>query len=264
MIAAMNPDTATSIGDQVKHWRKSRRFSQLELALAAEMSTRHLSFIETGRAAPSRDMVLRLGQQLDVPLRARNQMLLAAGFAPVYAERKPDDPDLQATMAAVQKLLDAHAPYPALAIDRHWNLVAANKALAPLLAGVAQHLMASPVNVLRLALHPDGVAPRILNLGEWRQHLLERLTRQIAATGDATLTSLKQELETYPAPKAPLPGTTGIAVPLQLQSALGSLSFLSTTLVFGAPRDVTLAELAIEMFLPVDQATADALRAMLS
>lgn len=262
MIAAMHEDAATTIGDQVKQWRKARRFSQLELALAAEMSTRHLSFIETGRAAPSRDMVLRLASHLDLPLRARNRMLLAAGFAPLYPERTLDHPGLRMVRETLDRLLAAHEPYPALAVDRHWNLLAANRALQPLLDGVAAHLLDPPVNVLRLALHPAGVAPRILNLVAWRAHLLERLKHQIEATGDAALADLHRELAAYPAPRAEADATTDIAVRLRLQSPAGTLEFLSTTMVFGAPRDVTLAEIAIETFLPADPATADALRAM--
>lgn len=261
MIAAMEQHALDPIGDQVKHWRKARRFSQLDLALATEMSTRHLSFIETGRAVPSRDMVLRLASQLDLPLRARNQMLLAAGFAPLYPERALDDPGLQAVRDVLDRLLAAHEPYPALAVDRHWTLIAANRALAPLLAGVADRLLQPPVNVLRLALHPDGVAPRILNLGEWRAHLLERLSHQIEATGDATLAELQRELAAYPAPRADPGHTAEIAVRLRLQGEAGPLEFWSTTMVFGAPRDVTLSEIAVETFLPADAATAEALRA---
>lgn len=269
MIAFMNkPHIApapSKAGDQLRHWRQLRRLSQLDLALDADISTRHLSFLETGRASPSRDMLLRLSERLEIPLRDRNLLLLAAGFAPLYPERGLDDPALAPVRTAIESLLKAHEPYPALAIDRHWQLVAANTMLAPLIAGAAPHLLATPVNVLRLSLHPDGVAPRIVNLGEWRHHLLDRLKRQIATTGDAVLQDLLAELLGYPGPAndaVPTGGDAAIAVPLRLQTGLGVLSFLSTTMVFGTPVDVTLSELAIETFLPADAATADMLRSI--
>lgn len=253
------------IGDHVKLWRRQRRLSQLDLAVAAEISTRHLSFIETGRAAPSREMVLRLADYLEIPLRVRNQMLLAAGFAPFYPERRLDDPALHAVRAAVERLLSAHEPYPALAVDRHWQLVAANRAIRPLLAGVAPELLRPPVNVLRLALHPGGLAPRILNLGEWRHHLLMRLSQQIAATNDPVLIDLQAELRTYQAPAEDIAPETEMlapAVKLRLSTDAGVLEFLSATMLFGAPHDVTLSELAIETFLPADDATVKALRGL--
>jgi transcriptional regulator with XRE-family HTH domain len=244
-------------GDHLRHWRQQRRLSQLDLALEAEISTRHLSFIETGRAAPSRDMLLRLAERLEIPLRERNHLLLAAGFAPLYPERGLDEPAMAPARAAIEALLKAHAPFPALAIDRHWQILLTNDTVGPLLAGVAPHLLAGPVNALRLSLHPDGMAPRILNLAEWRHHLLERLRHQIAETGDAALGALLVELMAYPAPDAAPPASDGaIAVPLRLRTDMGDLSFLSTTMVFGTPRDITLSELAIETFLPADAATA--------
>lgn len=257
------PRETRKIGDHVKLWRRQRRLSQLDLAVAAEISTRHLSFIETGRAAPSREMVLRLADYLEIPLRVRNQMLLAAGFAPFYPERKLDDPALHAVRLAVERLLSAHEPYPALAIDRHWQLIAANRAIGPLLADVAPDLLQPPVNVLRLALHPSGLAPRILNLGEWRHHLLTRLSHQIAATNDPVLIDLQTELRAYPAPAhdmAPEAEMLAPAVKLHLATDAGVLEFLSATMLFGAPNDVTLSELAIETFLPADDATAETLR----
>ncbi|TDQ86489.1 Xre family transcriptional regulator [Dongia mobilis] len=269
MIAPRKQDlsriAAPSIGDLVKHWRGLRRLSQLDLALSAGMSTRHLSFIETGRAAPSREMVMRLAAQLELPLRARNRLLLAAGFAPAYAERSIDDPDLAGIRAAIERLLAAQAPYPALAIDRHWNLLAANSSLTPLLAGAAPELTTPPVNVLRLALHPAGIAPRILNFAEWREHLMARLQRQIAASGDPVLGELAAELAAYPAAANSDVGSADeadIAVSLRLQGPTGPLAFLSTTMVFGAPHDVLLSELAIEIFLPADDATVAALQAL--
>jgi transcriptional regulator with XRE-family HTH domain len=256
--------TTVSIGDLLREWRQRRHLSQLALACEAEISPRHLSFVETGRAQPSREMVLRLAERLDVPLRDRNALLMAAGFAPVYRDRPLDDPALAAARSAIDIVLAGHEPYPALAIDRHWHLVASNRALMPLLTGVARHLLAPPVNVLRLSLHPEGVLPRIVNAGEWRAHILERLRRQVGSTGDATLRSLLDELRRYPAPaedartSAFEPG--GVLVPLTIRTAAGDLSFVSTTTVFGTPMDVTLSELAIESFFPADPATADRLR----
>jgi transcriptional regulator with XRE-family HTH domain len=256
------PTQALPVGEQVRHWRQRRRLSQLDLACEAEISTRHLSFIETGRAAPSREMILHLAESLDVPLRQRNALLLAAGFAPVFQERSLDDPALRPAREAIEALLNAHEPYPALAIDRHWNLIAANRALAPMTAGVAPELLQSPVNVLRLALHPKGVAPRIANLPEWREHLLFRLRRQFAETADPALSDLLAELTAYPhgGARRSAQDLSAIAVPLQLRTENGVLSFLSTTMMFGTPLDATLSELAIETFLPADAATAEALR----
>lgn len=249
------------VGEQVRHWRQRRRLSQLDLACEAEISTRHLSFIETGRAAPSRDMILHLAESLDVPLRQRNGLLLAAGFAPVFQERSLDDPALRPAREAIDALLSAHEPYPALAVDRHWNLVAANRAIAPLTAGAADELLKPPVNVLRLSLHPRGLAPRIVNLPEWREHLLFRLRRQFAETADPALSDLLAELTAYPGgARARAQDLSAIAVPLQLRSESGILSLLSATMMFGTPLDPTLSELALETFLPADPATSEALR----
>lgn len=261
---------ARSLGDYLREWRQRRRLSQLDLALEAEISQRHLSFIESGRALPSRDMLMHIAERLDVPLRERNPMLLAAGFAPVFPERALDDPALAPARRAIDLVLKGHEPFPALAIDRHWTLIAANAAIAALLSGVADiSLLKPPVNVLRLSLHPGGLAPCILNLPEWRAHLLERLRQQITATGDPILTALLKELAAYPAPPAHRPNPhdrdyAGIAVPLELVTETGRLSLISTTTVFGTPVDVTLSELAIESFFPADQATAEALRGMVS
>jgi transcriptional regulator with XRE-family HTH domain len=258
-----------SIGEHLRAWRQRRRLSQLDLALEAEISTKHLSFLETGRAQPSRDMVLRLAEELDVPLRERNVLLVSAGYAPVFSQRALDDPALQAARKAVDLVLKGHEPYPALAVDRHWHLVAHNAAVPPLLASVAPKLMQPPLNVLRLSLHPEGLAPRIENLGEWRAHLLARLRQQIDATADAELNKLLDELAAYSAPggaRAPRANAAhdygGVAVPLRLRTEAGTLSFLSTTTIFGTPVDVTLAELAIESFFPADAGTAQALRRM--
>lgn len=258
--------TNPSVGEHLRQWRQHRRLSQLDLACEAEISTRHLSFIETGRSHPSRDMVLRLAQQLDVPLRGRNTLLLAAGYAPHFAEHALTDAAMQETQAAIARILKAHEPFPALAIDGHWTLVLANRALAPLLAGVAPRLLEPPVNVLRVSLHPEGLAPRILNLGEWRAHLLHRLRQQYDQTADLYLADLLDELAAYPAPDTfveRLHAHNAIAVPMQLKTDAGTLSLLSATMVFGTPLDVTLSELALETFLPADAITATILNRLL-
>lgn len=270
----MNTPTVSSkgypVGELLRSWRRRRRLTQLDLALSAEISQRHLSFLESGRAAPSRDMVLRLAEQLTVPLRERNALLTAAGFAPVYGERQLDDPDLAAARRAVALILEGHLPHPALAVDRYWHLVFANAAVAPLLAGADEKLLAPPVNVLRLSLHPDGLAPRIGNFRQWRAHILERLAQQADASGDAGLVALLEELKGYPvAPGAKpyRPGAEealgGIAIPLEFRIDGGSLRFLSTTTVFGTALDISLSELAIETFFPADAETAAAMRGML-
>ena len=261
----MNTTTLTvspTLGERLRDWRQKRRLSQMDLALEAEISTRHLSFVETGRAAPSRDMVLRLAECLEVPLRERNALLLAAGFAPVFPERSYDDPGLAAARTAVEAVLHAHMPFPALAIDRRWIMLAHNAGIAPLLEGVAPTLLEGPVNVLRVSLHPDGIAPRIANLAEWRGHILSRLRRQLAESGDAELADLIRELSAYPGGEAhPRAGEGLIAAPLRLKAPGGELSFLSATMTFGSPLDVMVSELAIETFLPADAATAAALHA---
>jgi transcriptional regulator with XRE-family HTH domain len=259
---------ARPVGDHLREWRQRRRLSQLDLACSADISTRHLSFVETGRSQPSREMVLHLAEQLDVPLRERNVLLVAAGYAPMFPERGLDDPALAAARGAIDQLLKGHEPYPAVVINRHWTLVAANAAIAPLLAGVDPALLRPPVNVLRLSLHPDGMAPRIANLGEWRAHLLERLRRQIELSADPVLSELLDELRAYPAPRqrpvasAAAPAHQQVVVPLRLAAEAGELSFLSTTMVFGTPVDITLSELALEAFFPADAATAETLRRM--
>jgi transcriptional regulator with XRE-family HTH domain len=260
-------NTATTqprdVGRHIREWRQRRRMSQLNLALEAEISTRHLSFLETGRAQPSREMVLHLCERLDVPLRERNTLLVAAGYAPIFAQRPLEDPSLAPARAAVEQVLRGHEPYPALAIDRAWTMVSANRAVKPLLAGVSAPLLKPPLNVLRLSLHPDGLAPRIANLAEWRAHLMDRLRHQIDITADPGLENLMNELRRYPAPHSSAPATPnglgGVAVPLRIVTDAGRLSFLSTTTVFGTPVDVTLSELAIESFFPADDATAQAL-----
>ena len=262
----MNITSARPVGDHIREWRQRRRMSQLDLACEADISTRHLSFLETGRAQPSRDMLLHLAEQLDVPLRERNLLLLAAGFAPAFPERPLDDPALDAARQAVDLVLKGHEPFPALAVDRHWILIAANAAVAPLLAGIDPAMLQPPLNVLRLSLHPQGLAPRIANYAEWRAHLLARLHRQIEVSGDKTLAALLHELAAYPAPDnaaAQEPASdanyAGVVVPFQLRTDAGLLTFISTTTVFGTPVDVTLSELALETFFPADAATAEVL-----
>lgn len=250
----------TSFGEQLRGWRQLRRMSQLDLALDADISARHLSFIETGRSRPSRDVVLRLADRLAIPLRSRNTLLLAAGLAPAYQERSLEEPALAQARDAIDMILKGHEPFPALAVDRHWNMIAANRALAPFLAGVAPALLQPPVNVLRLSLHPDGVAPRILNLGEWKAHLIERLKGQFEASADPVLGELCAELEAYPAPPASVDGAYGgILVPMMIETEGRRLSFFSTITVFGTPVEVTLSEIAIEAFFPADPETAEAL-----
>ena len=234
--------------------------SQLDLALEAEISQKHLSFVESGRANPSRDMVLRLADQLDVPLRERNTLLLAAGYAPHFAERSLDDAAMAPVRAAIERVLAAHEPAPALAIDRHWNLVAKNRMIDPMVRYCAPRLLEPPVNVLRLSLDPEGMAQRIENLGEWRAHLLHRLRQQRVREDDAVLKALYEDLVALPGPEAAAPSPYAIASPLKLRAGEGVLSFLSMTMVFGAPLDVTVADLAIETFLPEDEQTAAALQ----
>jgi len=255
------------LGDLLREWRQRRRMSQLDLAGEADISTKHLSFLETGRAQPSREMVLHLAEQLEVPLRERNRMLVAAGFAPVFPQRTLEDPALGAARKAVDLVLAGHEPYPALAVDRHWTLVAANRAVTRLMAAAAPALLQPPVNVLRLSLHPEGLAPRIANLAEWRAHLLARLRRQVDVSADPVLAALAAELAAYPAPRVPHAiraagdkDYAGVVVPLQLATEAGVLSFVSTTTVFGTPLDITLSELALESFFPADAATGDVLR----
>jgi transcriptional regulator with XRE-family HTH domain len=262
MMGATQP-----VGDLLREWRQRRRMSQLDLALEAEVSTRHLSFVESGRAQPSRDMVLNLAERLEVPLRERNVLLVAAGFAPVFRERALQDPALDAARTAVDLVLKGHEPYPALAIDRHWTMAASNAAVARLVGAADPSLLEPPINVLRLSLHPKGLAPRIANLPEWRRHLLERLRRQVEVSADPKLAELLKELQGYPvaksSPRKPGNGElAAVVVPFQLVTDAGTLSFFSTTTVFGTPVDITLSELALECFYPADAATVQALQAL--
>jgi transcriptional regulator with XRE-family HTH domain len=261
------PTAAMPVGGLLRIWRERRRLSQLELAGAADISARHVSFLETGRSVPSRAMLLRLAERLEVPLRERNALLLSAGYAPMYSERRLDDPALRQARAAVDLVIAGHSPYPALAVDRHWTMVSANAPVNLLLAGIDPRLLQPPVNVLRLSLHPDGLGPRVENYTQWRTHVLMRLRQQIAATADPILTELLAELEAYPliskSDGDTKPGDEadygGVVVPFRLRTDFGVLSFFSTTTVFGTPLDVTLAELAIESFFPADPQTTETL-----
>ena len=262
MIPAMKSRRA--IGDHLKEWRQRRHLSQLDLATDLDISARHLSFVETGRSQPSRGMVLKLAERLEVPLRERNALLMSAGFAPLYGARPLSDPALRAARAAVDLILAGHEPYPALLVDRHWNLVAANRAVEPFFAGVAPALLAEPRNALRISLHPDGVAPRIENLAQWRAHVLARVARDVEISADPTLAALLTELRGYPGGEEILEdgAFSGIAIPIRFRTPAGVLSFFTTTTVFGTAVEVTLAELVLECFYPADEATVGMLRQM--
>ena len=254
---------ARPVGDLLRQWRLRRRKSQLALATQANVSTRHLSFLETGRSDPSREMVLALAEELEVPLRDRNALLIAAGFAPIFPERALSDPTLESARRVVEIVLSAYEPFPALAVDRHWTLVSANRAVTALMTGADPSLIQPPINVLRLSLHPSGLAPQIANLAEWHAHVVARLKRQAEMTADPVLEALHREIESYAPRDAhqgdPAPGSD-VAVLFQMKSDAGVLSFYTTTMVFGTPVDVTLSELAIEAFFPADAFTAAALR----
>ncbi len=247
-------------GELLRTWRERRNLSQLALASRADVSTRHLSYVETGRSRPTSTMILRLCRHLDVPLREQNRLLLAGGYAPVHPEHRLADPPMAVANAALEAILEAHLPYPALVVDRHWELVAANDAAFALLDGVDPDLLEPPVNVIRLSVHPRGLAPRIVNLQQWRAELVARLRREHQATADPALAALADEVADGTADGGGVEaGPAALVVPLQLRVGDAVLSFLSTTTVFGTPREVTLSELAIEAFYPADDATRRAL-----
>jgi transcriptional regulator with XRE-family HTH domain len=255
------------IGPLLQVWRRRRRLSQLELAAEVDVSQRHLSFVESGRASPSRDLVLRLCRGLELPARECNTLLAAAGYAPAANERRFDDPELASARDAVQRILAAHDPHPALAVDRHWNLLAGNRAASMLMVGVAPSLVLPPVNVLRLSLHPEGLGPRVGNYRQWRDHVVARLERQHAQAPDMALAALTDEIRAYPVPAEARPHVrggadplAGLAVPFELLTPLGTLRFLSTTTVFGTAVDVLLSELVIEAFYPADAETVELMR----
>ncbi|MFI6474237.1 helix-turn-helix domain-containing protein [Streptomyces sp. NPDC050516] len=260
----------TGVGAMLRGWREQRRISQLELALRAESSARHISFIETGRSRPSEEMILRLAEHLDVPVRERNALLLAAGYAPHYAQTPLDDPSMSSLREGMERLLQAYDPYPALMVDATYTVLAANRGMEMLLEGVSGHLLAPPVNAMRLTLHPEGLAPRIRNLPQWRGHLLEQMERQIALLRSDTLRELYDEVAAHPVPAGrEEPGDAGagpvfpFALPLRIEHAGTVLSFISTIATFNTPMDVTVSELAIETFLPADPETAKYLQSLM-
>ncbi len=263
MTAVMEPAATGTVGDLLRDWRQRRNLSQLDLASRADVSTRHLSYVETGRSQPTSAMILRLCRHLDVPLREQNRVLLAGGFAPAHPEHQLSDPPMAEANAAIEAILQAHLPYPALVIDRHWELVAANDAAFGLLDGVDPALLEPPVNVIRLSLHPRGLGSRIVNLDEWRAQLASRLQREYDASADPELGALAAEVGAEVDPHL-VPGSAPLVVPLQLRAGdtpdAPVLSFISTSTVFGTPREVTLSELAIEAFYPADEATRLALQ----
>lgn len=253
-------DTAPSVGELLRSWRERRRLSQLQLASRAAVSTRHLSFVETGRSQPTREMVERLAGHLDVPLRERNELLLAAGYAPSYGRREVDAPELRSVMDAFRTLLDAHLPHPALVLDRCWDVVDRNAATDVLLDGCAPELLEPPVNAIRIALHPRGLAPRIRNLGQWRGHLLSQVRSRLENTGDLRLKALLDEVSAYPCRADTVPARADVVIPLQLDIGTARLSFFGVTTSAMSATDVTVDELHIEAFYPADAATARALR----
>lgn len=247
------------VGEQIKQWRKRRRLSQMDLALDADISPRHLSFIETGRSQPSTGTIDRLAERLEIPYRARNGLLTAAGFAPRHGERTLDDPAMAVARRSVEHILKGHEPFPAIAVDRHWNIVATNDSIGLFMEQIGGALLQPPMNAIKLALHPDGLAPQIVNLAEWHAHILEQLDNQIATTADAGLIALRNEVASYPHEEGDPPPPADpdrIWVPLVLDTTAGQLSFVSTITIFGTPVDVTLSELAIEAFFPADEKTA--------
>lgn len=251
-------------GALLRAWRERRRRSQMDLAGAAEISTRHLSFIETGRSRPGRRVLLRLAEELDIPLRGRNALLLAAGYAPAYAETPLTDPLMRPVRDALDRIVALHDPYPALVVDRAWNVVTANHAATGLLAGVAPWLLGPPVNVMRVSLHPEGLASRIRNLDAWAAHLLGQLRGQVERGGDEALAALLDEVSRYPGipAVAPAPDPAGrVVTALRLATPDGDLSLFTTIATLGAPLDVTAAELAIETFYPADEQSAAILQA---
>ncbi|MFG2484374.1 helix-turn-helix domain-containing protein [Streptomyces virginiae] len=257
----------TSVGTLLRAWRERRGISQLELAGRADSSSRHISFIETGRSRPSEEMVLRLADHLDVPMRERNSLLLAAGYAPRYAHTALDDPAMETLREGIARLLTGYEPYPALVVDAVYDVVAANQGIAMLLDGLPEHLLTPPLNAMRITLHPEGLAPRIHNLKEWRGHLLAQMERQIALARSEPLRALYEEVSAYPVAErpgdsAPQEPTAYIALPLVIEHDGHLLSFVSSIATFNTPMDVTVAELAIETMLPADPATVKYLRSL--
>lgn len=263
--AASSPETTTGVGSLLREWRDRRRISQLELALRADSSARHISFIETGRARPSQEMVLRLAEHLDVPVRERNALLIAAGYAPAFPETPLDDPSMAALRSGMERLLTGYEPFPALVVDGTYHVQAANRGVTLLLDGIAPDLLQPPLNSMRLTMHPDGLAPRIRNYLEWRSHLLAQMERQLALMRSSRLRALYDEVSAYPLPpggreKAASGEHAPFALPMMLEHHHTVLSFISTIATFNTPMDVTVSELAVETLLPADPETAAYLR----
>jgi transcriptional regulator with XRE-family HTH domain len=248
------------VGELLREWRERRRLSQLDLSIQADISARHLSFVETGRSQPTPTMIMRLTEQLDVPLRERNTLLLAGGYAPAYPQHGLDEPELENVRAALRQVLAGHEPNPAVIVDRWWDLLESNAAIAMLVDGCAPELLEPPVNVLRLSLHPDGMAPRIVNLAQWRAHLLTQLQHRARTLGDRRLSELHDELRGYPGGLAEVASAPGVVLPLRYRLGDSELSFFSISAKVDTATDVTVQELAIEAFYPTDAATAATLR----
>jgi transcriptional regulator with XRE-family HTH domain len=256
--------SGSQVGELLREWRARRRRSQLDLALEAGVSSRHLSFVETGRSRPSAELLIALADCLDVPLRERNTMLLAAGHAPRYARRSLDDPEMQPVLSSLQRMLDAHEPYPGVVIDRAWNVLLANQAAHALTVGVPAHVLAPDLNVFRVCLHPEGLAARTINFDEWAAYLLGQLRRTIVLTGDPDLRALERELRGYPTLQT-MPDSVAagddrqVLVPLEIAVGDTVMSLFTTLTTFGTPRDITLDELSVELFFPNDAVTAELL-----
>lgn len=255
----------TTFGGQLRAWRERRHLTQMDLSLRSGVSTRHLSFLETGRSNPSREMVLDLAEHLEIPLRERNLLLTAAGFAPAYWRRSLDAPEMEAVRKAIDQVLAGHEPYPALAVDRYWNILSMNEAAAMFAADIDLSVMGTPPNVYRISLHPDGLAPRVVNFPEFAHHLLHRLRHDAEVSADPDLAALLDEVESYPTVRE-LPRPTvdqqSVVVPVRLRHPQGELSMFTTIATFGTPVDVTVDELALETFFPADAETARRLNAI--
>jgi len=262
-------EVTSSFGMHLRTWRERRRLTQMELALRANVSTRHLGFVELGRSLPSRSLILRLAEDLDIPLRERNTWLLAAGYAPAFENKLHQSPPSDLVRSAIEKIIEAHKPYPAFAIDRNWDVILSNGALPELYDGIDRSLLEPPVNVMRLTFHPRGLAPRILNYKEWAEHLLTRLRREFELSGDQRLAVLLHEAEGLhnqsgmSVSKRVTDEHHALALPLRIRSSLGDLSFFSTVTIFGTATDITLSELALEMLYPADHETDTRVRAKL-
>ncbi|WEP01071.1 helix-turn-helix transcriptional regulator (plasmid) [Streptomyces sp. FXJ1.172] len=258
-----SPQLSRPVGELMRQWREQRGYSQLALATRAEISARHLSFLETGRSKPSREMVLRLGRQLELALREQNQLLLAAGYAPAYTDSPLDVAEMRPVRDALRQILAGHEPFPALVVDRHWNVVLSNSGFALFAEGAAPDLLRHPVNALRLALHPEGMQPRIVNFADWRAQLLLRLQRRVELTAEPGLAELYRELCAYPdggePSRPPRTDNADLTLPLRLRYRDMELSLFCTIATFGMPLDVTVAELAVEAFLPADGTTGEML-----